>query len=384
MTVQPLNSFTDDTGVSWLRLSNGHKIQLPASAAGVTDHGALTGLGDDDHPQYVKDTGDTMTGNLTVQARVNVANGLVLNGGTDQNILHFNGGVTAGDIAGISWSDANRLIFITNGQLRVAVSTTGAAAPLEVASPTVATHAATKNYVDLREAATQVATVDTDWNDTIAPGPFKQLMLGSWPNGPGTGNYYYLTNYTYGANLTQYAIPYSQTITQPVRIRSYYSSSGWTRWSVVGDPAMAPTRPGTLRLFNRGTDSIANNTTTKLTGGWTTLAGDTGNGGPLSYSSGIVTFGETGYYDVTVYTQWAAGTAGNIRRTELLQNDIAVLRDDRSPPTPTAFSASTLTGSGMYMAAGWTMQVAVFQNSGATMNLNNGRWQIRKVSGAPE
>jgi hypothetical protein len=33
---------------------------------GTADHGALSGLSDDDHPQYVKDTGDTLTGGLLV------------------------------------------------------------------------------------------------------------------------------------------------------------------------------------------------------------------------------------------------------------------------------------------------------------------------------
>jgi hypothetical protein len=37
-------------------------------AAGATDHGALTGLGDDDHTQYVLNTGDTMTGDLTIDS----------------------------------------------------------------------------------------------------------------------------------------------------------------------------------------------------------------------------------------------------------------------------------------------------------------------------
>ena len=40
--------------------------ELPA--AGVTDHGALTGLSDDDHPQYLKKAGDSMTGRLTLQS----------------------------------------------------------------------------------------------------------------------------------------------------------------------------------------------------------------------------------------------------------------------------------------------------------------------------
>lgn len=41
----------------WAQISGG---------GGVTDHGALTGLGDNDHTQYVLDTGDTMTGNLSI------------------------------------------------------------------------------------------------------------------------------------------------------------------------------------------------------------------------------------------------------------------------------------------------------------------------------
>lgn len=34
MSIQPLNAFTDTDGVSWLRLTNGAKIQLPASSGG--------------------------------------------------------------------------------------------------------------------------------------------------------------------------------------------------------------------------------------------------------------------------------------------------------------------------------------------------------------
>lgn len=42
------------------------KQYVDANSGGVTDHGALTGLGDDDHPQYVLNTGDTINGLLTV------------------------------------------------------------------------------------------------------------------------------------------------------------------------------------------------------------------------------------------------------------------------------------------------------------------------------
>ena len=49
----------DADGAAWLLMSNGSRVALPQAqpqsvppSGGVTDHGALTGLGDDDHPQY--------------------------------------------------------------------------------------------------------------------------------------------------------------------------------------------------------------------------------------------------------------------------------------------------------------------------------------------
>ena len=45
-------------------------ITISASGGGATDHGALTGLSDDDHPQYLLDSGDTMTGDLTVGGHI--------------------------------------------------------------------------------------------------------------------------------------------------------------------------------------------------------------------------------------------------------------------------------------------------------------------------
>jgi len=40
----------------------------PGGGGGVTDHGALTGLTDDDHPQYILGAGDAMTGQLGLVA----------------------------------------------------------------------------------------------------------------------------------------------------------------------------------------------------------------------------------------------------------------------------------------------------------------------------
>lgn len=45
--------------------ASGHRyatVSQLGGGGGVTDHGALTGLGDDDHPQYAKKAGDTFTG----------------------------------------------------------------------------------------------------------------------------------------------------------------------------------------------------------------------------------------------------------------------------------------------------------------------------------
>ncbi len=63
--------------------ATGHQIVVGAftsPSGGVTDHGALTGLADDDHPQYVLANGSrAMTGNLTVtngsDPQINLQNG---------------------------------------------------------------------------------------------------------------------------------------------------------------------------------------------------------------------------------------------------------------------------------------------------------------------
>lgn len=60
-------SYNKDTGE--LQLYDGSAWQTVAvGSVGVTDHGALTGLGDDDHPQYLLKTGGTVTGQTTFSA----------------------------------------------------------------------------------------------------------------------------------------------------------------------------------------------------------------------------------------------------------------------------------------------------------------------------
>ena len=43
-------------------------ISAASIGGGVTDHGALTGLDSDDHPQYMKKSGEKMSGNLEIEA----------------------------------------------------------------------------------------------------------------------------------------------------------------------------------------------------------------------------------------------------------------------------------------------------------------------------
>lgn len=49
-------------------------IAATGSITGSIDHGGLDGLADDDHPQYVTDAGDLMTGTLTLKKPVGAAN----------------------------------------------------------------------------------------------------------------------------------------------------------------------------------------------------------------------------------------------------------------------------------------------------------------------
>lgn len=65
MPTPTLDLLKEDSDMTMHSHVAGDIVDLPA---GVTDHGALTGLADDDHTQYVLNTGDTMTGPLTVSS----------------------------------------------------------------------------------------------------------------------------------------------------------------------------------------------------------------------------------------------------------------------------------------------------------------------------
>jgi hypothetical protein len=81
--------------LTWNGASSLWEPATPA-AGGVTDHGALTGLGDDDHPQYVLVNGShAMTGNLNMGFH-KITN--LLPGTTSDDAVRFDQAIKSGDL----------------------------------------------------------------------------------------------------------------------------------------------------------------------------------------------------------------------------------------------------------------------------------------------
>lgn len=113
---------------------------------GTTDHGALTGLGDDDHPQYVKAAGDTMTGPLAMEndtpITFNDSSGSISHDGDD--LVIFAGGQVSFDTGSQTASGVkinNKLLNVTDGVDPTDGATVGQVAALSgltlIASSTV-------------------------------------------------------------------------------------------------------------------------------------------------------------------------------------------------------------------------------------------------------
>lgn len=119
---------SDDVG------NNRTNVTINTAAPGVTDHGALTGLGDDDHPQYVKDTGDTITGKVTVENSSTVQQGVVVNRTV------------------VSTQEADAAIlevqYLGLPVMEVTALGTDIKNSVTVPTPTLDAQAANKNYVD--------------------------------------------------------------------------------------------------------------------------------------------------------------------------------------------------------------------------------------------
>lgn len=103
--------------------------------------------------------------------------------------------------------------------------------------PTTATGFAA-DAVDLSRLGASSTSGVLDWNDTShsRPGTGPTLLLGNATNGPnGAGNYFHTFNLEYSTktglgNVTQLAIPYSNSIAPGIWIRGRYTNA-WTAWS---------------------------------------------------------------------------------------------------------------------------------------------------------
>ena len=100
-------------------------ITISAAGGGVSDHGALTGLGDDDHPQYLNEgegdgryvntSGDSMNGDLTVTGHI-YGNGDLYAGTnltTDNDFLFMDGGPGV-ENEYFAWIDGQNTFWTTN------------------------------------------------------------------------------------------------------------------------------------------------------------------------------------------------------------------------------------------------------------------------------
>lgn len=145
----------------------------PPGPPGATDHGALTGLADDDHLQYVKKAGDTMTGPLTVQE--DNASGFSVVTFRDETGA-FQGNVGYDNLNNFSYvQTANDLYFVLNNTHRARLTTLGKLRLGDSTAPT-----------DQLEVAGGIRSTGNMRND--GPGGFLAVE-------PAAGNpYFYLSN----------------------------------------------------------------------------------------------------------------------------------------------------------------------------------------------
>jgi len=132
-----------------------------------------------------------------------------------------------------------------------------------------------------------------------------------------------------------------------------------------------------LEMDRSTAQSIANNTTTTLTG-FTTTTGRN-NTEALSYSNGVWTVltGQSGIYSFTAYGEFTANATGR-RRFVLKRNaaDISGLNIS----APSAGNGTMSASITLYLAAGDTLSITVLQTSGAALDFNNAKSLIAKVS----
>lgn len=132
-----------------------------------------------------------------------------------------------------------------------------------------------------------------------------------------------------------------------------------------------------LEMDRSTAQSIANNTTTTLTGFTTTLGRN--NTEALSYSNGVWTVlsGQAGIYSFAAYGEFTANATGR-RRFTLKRNGADIAGINISAPS--AGNGTMSASISMYLAAGDTLSITVLQTSGAALDFNNAKSLISKVS----
>lgn len=79
------------------------------------------------------------------------------------------------------------------------------------------------------------SAVNVDWNTLTTSGVQPELALGTGTNGPGLEYYYYVHNYIYnGTNITQMAVPYTNSEYAGIQVRTRYNGT-WSPWTGFGD-----------------------------------------------------------------------------------------------------------------------------------------------------
>lgn len=115
--------------------------------SGVSDHGSLTGLTDDDHPQYVLADGSrTMTGNLTVNASINATGNITANRLTINTV---NSGDGTGNVSFVSSNIIGVSTYYgTSANLSSTVNADYFAAGVLVQTPSLTSASGTINCAD--------------------------------------------------------------------------------------------------------------------------------------------------------------------------------------------------------------------------------------------
>lgn len=328
---------------------------VPILGVGVTDHGALTGLADNDHPQYVRKVGDTMTGPLVLDVPADTSGDKALQINRDaypeillkkpsasldrKNWSIYMSGVAASssvDDEALSYAimkdvgSGNNGVFRMHRDGRFSIPGGNNGPGVEFSGATN-----TKRYIGMRTASNGsdgIGVMQDAAANTLGP---LAVMSPNLPEHAATKDYV--------DNTLGYDAPGSR--------RCLYAPTDW---------------------------SIANNVWTKLTGGWDVTGADNGNTGALVYSSGIITVTQNGVYDVSAWISWVGSNTTGVRIHEILINGTAWATGG-APGSPNGFgNSATITGH--YFGSGTTIQIQAYQNSGAAINASNGRWWVRRVA----